>query len=171
MLLDLEPGEKKKNTFNVTKTCHDKYEATPKEELAEYVLELEETKNKEAVAKRVTPKSKVMDIFQTIEKVQEAVSIHVVIHLARGTDLNTWQLTGCFPRTGFRSIVAGTRSSADFNQKPIFWAVDPVAGSFLLKVLVLDIQEVLTKMEGYFLTDGTLSGRLISNITWCATHR
>jgi hypothetical protein len=74
MLTNLEPGEKK-NTFDITKTCCDKYEATPKEELAEYVQELEDTTNKQAVVKCVTPKSKVMDIFQTMEKVQEAVSI------------------------------------------------------------------------------------------------
>jgi hypothetical protein len=71
---------------------------------------------------------------------------------------------------GFRSIVAGMQSSTDFNQKPIFWAVDPIARSFLPRVLVLDVQEVLTKMEGYFLTDGTLSGRMISSITWHTTH-
>jgi hypothetical protein len=71
---------------------------------------------------------------------------------------------------GFRLIVAGTWSSADFNQKPIFWAVDPVVGSFLPRVLVLVVQEVLTKMEGYFLTHSTLSGRMISSITWHTTH-
>jgi hypothetical protein len=79
MLLDLEPSEKK-NTFDIAKTCHDEYEATPKEELAKYVQEPEDMTNKQAVVKCVTPKSKVMDIFQTMEKVQEAVSIYVAIH-------------------------------------------------------------------------------------------
>ena len=78
MLLYLGPSEKKKNTFGIAKTCHDEYEATSREELAKYVQELEN--NKQAVIKCVTPKLNVMDIFQTMEEVQEAVSMHVVIY-------------------------------------------------------------------------------------------
>jgi hypothetical protein len=70
--------QKKKNAFDIVKTCCDKYEATPKEELAEYIQELEN--NKQAVVKHVTPKLKVMDIFQTMQKVREAVSMHVAIY-------------------------------------------------------------------------------------------
>ena len=50
------------------------------------------------------------------------------------------------------------RASTEYNHAPLFYATDPAAAAFLPKVYMLDVQDFMTKFEGYSIAGGTLAG-------------
>ena len=51
-----------------------------------------------------------------------------------------------------------SRASTEYNQAPLFYATDPAAAAFLPKVYMLDVQDFMTRFEGYSITGGMLAG-------------
>lgn len=74
---DLGPGQKKVNALDVVKTHREQYQETPMDELQQYVQELTESKKEKNYGRRVTAKSKVMDVHHTFEELKGIVCIPV----------------------------------------------------------------------------------------------
>jgi hypothetical protein len=50
------------------------------------------------------------------------------------------------------------QASTEYNQAPLFYATNPAAAAFLLKVYMLNVQDFVTRFEEYSITRGTLAG-------------
>ena len=92
---DLEPGEKKVNAQQVAATHREQYHKTPEEELQEYVEELKSSKQDKTHGRRVTARSKVMDIHHTFEELKVIVStlqlpLSVALRTNGNNSLQVW---------------------------------------------------------------------------------
>jgi len=154
---DLEPGEKKVNALSVSQTHQEQYHATSEAVLQGYVDDLQEAKQDKLQGRRVTAKSKVMDVHHTFAEVQTIVRIPSSISSILSTHVMT-QLTNLNARVGIRALVLMVRASNNYNQVPLSFATDAAAASFLQKVYSIDIHDLLTKFEGYSIAGGTLAG-------------
>lgn len=50
------------------------------------------------------------------------------------------------------------RSTSDYNQMPLSFFTDNATAAFLPKVYGIDVQDMLTRLEGYMVAGGTLAG-------------
>lgn len=50
------------------------------------------------------------------------------------------------------------RSTSDYNQVPLSFFTDNATAMFLPKVYGVDVQDMLTRLEGYSVAGGTLAG-------------
>lgn len=50
------------------------------------------------------------------------------------------------------------RSTSDYNQIPLSFFTDGATETFLPKVYGVDVQDMLTRLEGYSIAGGTLAG-------------
>ena len=73
--VDLGLGQKKVNALDVAKTHREQYQETPEGELRQYVQELMESKKEKTHGRRVTARSKVMDIHHTFEELKGIVRV------------------------------------------------------------------------------------------------
>lgn len=55
-------------------------------------------------------------------------------------------------------MVVLVRSGSDYNQVPLSFFTDEPMATFLPKVYGIDVQDMLTRMEGYSVAGGTLAG-------------
>jgi len=105
-IADLEPGEKKVNARQVAATHREQYHNTPEEELQEYVEELKSSKQDKTHGRRITARSKVMDIHHTFEELKVIVStLQLPLSVALCTDgnnsLQVWMLESVSERWSF----------------------------------------------------------------------
>lgn len=68
------------------------------------------------------------------------------------------QLTSLDARVGIRSLVVIVRSNSEYNQALLSFFTDEATAAFLPKVYGIDVQDMLTRMEGYSVAGGTLAG-------------
>lgn len=68
------------------------------------------------------------------------------------------QLTNLDARVGIRSLVVMVRSNSEYNQAPLSFFKHEAMAVFLHKVYGIDVQDMLTQMEGYSVAGGTLVG-------------
>lgn len=55
-------------------------------------------------------------------------------------------------------MVVVVRSNSDYNHIPLSFFTDDATATFLPKVYGIDVQDMLTRMEGYSVAGGTLAG-------------
>ena len=69
-----------------------------------------------------------------------------------------WKLAGLDARVDIKATVFLAWASTEYNQAPLFYATDPAVAACLLKVYILDVQDFMTRFEGYSITGGMLAG-------------
>ncbi|KAF7975663.1 hypothetical protein HWV62_8749 [Athelia sp. TMB] len=150
---DRQPGEAKVNALTISRTHGEEYRNTSTATIQHYIKELEESKVDKQMGRRVTIKSKVMDIHHTFEGIKTTSLI-----ISQLLNKPFIKITNLDARVGIRAIVILVRSTSDYNQDPLSYFSDAATADFLPKVYGVDIQDLLTRFEGYSVAGGTLAG-------------
>jgi hypothetical protein len=146
--------------LQVSKTHREQYQEVSEEQLQEYVEDLHEAKVAKSSGRQVTAKSKVMDIHHMFSELQTIV--RACVNITTVSTESIMKLTGLDAHVGIRAMIFLVRASNEYNQIPLFYATDTAAAEFIPKVFALDVNDIMSKFEGYSIAGGALAGMATS---------
>jgi hypothetical protein len=149
ILPDAEPDVQGKEILQHLVHDHrSEYQNLTPQQQDELVAEFEEHKGSMATALRVSVKSRLKDVSHTLLAVEQEVINTLFTLNVRTYTVVPHQLTNLRSRTGAETLLFITRGSTDVAMQPTCFAT-PGVENFLDGVMKMDVQDFLTKLEGF----------------------
>ncbi|TDL14845.1 hypothetical protein BD410DRAFT_845689 [Rickenella mellea] len=129
----------KENLRSISTSASEEYKNVSKADLRNMVAEYANYKQSVKNGVRVTSLSKAKDFAETVFRAEE-------------------QLKGLSSRTGAKFLILAVCGSTSFNAAPCLVATDQETWMFFTVCYNMDLMDILTKLEGYSIAGGKLSG-------------
>jgi hypothetical protein len=126
----------------------DEYHALSDDAKDSLLREYDEHKITKTTGIRISTKSKINDVTQTLRVIENEVRVFIYYFVRQDLLINFVQLNSLWSRTGVETILYTTRGSTDLPLRGITFATKGVE-EFMTSVMNIDDQDFVGKMEGF----------------------